>query len=127
MVYKHCKWNLKCISGMNLSPDNKNLFTTFFILILYLVLYAPKTKEDLLKELKGVFILKLHNNPLAPWFFINLHFLLSYTANFDEITILSFFSFLQLLSFSFLYFFYTLTNMITFFDNSLNYLTTILL
>ena len=41
--------------------------------------------------LKGAFILKLLNNPVASWSLINLYFLLTYTAHFDKSIILLFF------------------------------------
>ena len=60
-----------------------------------------KTKEELQKEffLKGVFISKLLNNPLASCCLINVDFVLSNTAHFDKSIILPFF---VLASFGFL-------------------------
>ena len=41
---------LICISGINLSPGNKKLFTIYSFYILYSLVNTSKIKEDLLKE-----------------------------------------------------------------------------
>ena len=63
----------KSISDKNLSLANKNL--------------------DLNKQIsfKGIVIAKLHNNPLASCYLINLDFLLSHNAHVDKSIILPFF------------------------------------
>ena len=63
-----------------LSPAIKNLFTISFLLHLVLNKRGP-TKGTLLK---GAFIPKLLNNPLASCCLINFDFLLSQTAHFDK-------------------------------------------
>ena len=56
---------LKCISGINLSPANKNVFTISF-----------KTKKDLTKEfdLKVILIPRILNNPLGSFSLRNSKF-----------------------------------------------------
>ena len=84
---------LKCISDINSSPANKNLFTTSFILYLVLTCSYLSNKRGATKSilLKGVFIPKLLNNPLVSCSLINFYFVLSHTAHFDKNIILSFF------------------------------------
>ena len=84
---------LKCISGINLSPANKNMFTISFILYLLLTcLILSKQKGAFsLILLKGFFIPKLLNNPLASCCLISFHFLLSHFAHFDKSIILPLF------------------------------------
>ena len=75
---------------MNLTPVNKNLFSSFYTL--YKLLHGPKTKEDQLKQLfKDLFTPKLLHNPRPSYSLISLHFLLSHIAHFDKSIILPFF------------------------------------
>ena len=98
---------LKCILGISLSPAYKKFFTISFILyilLLYLENKTGPTKEILLK---GVFIPKLLNIPLAFYSLINFDFLLSHTAHSDKTIIFPFYLlalFVFLLSVSFLNF-----------------------
>ena len=77
---------LKCISGINLYPAIKKMFTISFFQ--YLVLTCLMLLNNLGPTkgilLKGVFIPKLLNNPLASCCLINFDYLLSHTAHFDK-------------------------------------------
>ena len=89
---------LKCISGINLSPAYKNLFTISLVLYLVLTCFILLTQKRTYRTnftilLKDVFIPKLFNNPLVFCSFINFEFLLSHTAHFDKSIILPFFVF----------------------------------
>ena len=67
---------LKFISGINLFHANKNLFTISFILNLVLTCLVLLKEMEPTKGilLKGVFIPKLLNNPLASCSLINFDF-----------------------------------------------------
>ena len=91
---------LKCISGKNLSPANKNLLSISLILYLgltYLLLLRQKTLLLLLRGatkgilLKGVFISKLLNNLLVSCCLRNFDFLLLHTTQIDNSIIPPFF------------------------------------
>ena len=56
---------LKCISGINLSPANKNLFIISFTLY-----FENKRSCNKGIQLKGVLIPKLLNNPLTLYILI---------------------------------------------------------
>ena len=105
---------LKCISGMNLSPANKNFFTISFNLYLVLTCWYPYNKTGPCKGILLKVIPKLLNNPQASRSLINLYFLLLQTAQFDITIILPIF-FLQILGFYCLLFLYTLNNKRTLF------------
>ena len=83
---------LKCISGINLPPANKT-FIFNFIFVLY---SQNKIRPNMGIWVKVVFISKLLNNQLASCSSINLEFLQSHTASFDESIIYLFFVFLTL-------------------------------
>ena len=96
-----CKWCtyvnmgcLKCISGINLSPANKNLFTISSILYVVLTwLIWNKRGPTKWILLTGVFVPKPLKNRLASCSLINLGFLLTHSAHFDKGIILPFFVF----------------------------------
>ena len=73
---------LKCISGINLSPTNKNVITISFIIICIQNKISPSTGI----LLNGVLMPKLLNNPFASCFLINLDFLLPHITHFDIMT-----------------------------------------
>ena len=69
MVHKHYKYInpvcFKCISGINLSPADKNLLTISFIFIYTFSGAALKTKCHPILVLNGVLIPNLLNNHFA--------------------------------------------------------------
>ena len=93
----------KCISGINLSPANKNLLSIslIFICCLQIVCFRHvriqvsihiqwnciqnKISPNIGTLLNSVLILKLLSSPFASWFLINLDFLLPHIAHFDHI------------------------------------------
>ena len=71
----------KCISGINLSPSNKTLFTIYSfgvhnLFIRYLFIHS-------IYLFNGVLILKLLSNPFASYSFTNLDFSIQRSAHFD--------------------------------------------
>ena len=79
---------IKCISVINLSTTNKNVFTISFILW-----SSNKIGPTKLILLKGVFIPRLLNYPVASCSSINVGFLLQPMVDFDKSMILLFFIF----------------------------------
>ena len=72
----------KCISGINLSPANKNLLTISFI---FIHCVQNKISPSIGTLLNGVSIPNLLKNPFASRRLINLDFLLPHIAHFDNI------------------------------------------
>ena len=92
----------KCISGINLSPANKNLSTISFIL------YTQNKTFIKGILLNGVLIPKLLNNPFVSCSFTNLDFLIPQSTHFDCIINLLFFV-LKIFESKFSFFFLTLS------------------
>ena len=76
----------KCISGINLSPANKSLFTIAFIL------YFQNKVFIMGKSLRiSTFIpVKLLNNPVTSFYLKNFDFLLFHAEHFEKSIILPF-------------------------------------
>ena len=107
---------LKCISGINLSPPNKKLFPISFILYLVLTcLMLLKQKRTYWRNLKDVFIPKIHNNPLNSCCLINFDFFYYHTLHILIKALFFRVLTLQHLDFCFLYLFYTSNIVITLF------------
>ena len=68
----------RCISGINLSPTSKNVFT------IHSFYTSNKTSPNNGTLLNGIFKLKLVNDPFNYCSFINFDFLLPHTAHFDD-------------------------------------------
>ena len=80
---------LKCISGTNLSPANKNLFTITFTLQFFKKIFAI-AKSLRISTFNHYFPANLFNNSLASCSLINIDFLLSFIAGFDKSIVLPF-------------------------------------
>ena len=85
---------LKCISGINLFPANKNVLSISIILYLVLSCFTNNlNKRGRTKglSLEGCFFSKVLNNPLASCCLIIFYFLPSHNVHFDKTIILPFF------------------------------------
>ena len=85
---------LKCISGINLFPANKNVLSISIILYLVLSCFTNNlNKRGRTKglSLEGCFFSKVLNNPLASCCLIIFYFLPSHNVHFDKTFILPFF------------------------------------